>query len=396
MFKLPSHSNLLTIDILYNSAFANTYISNDDTSILTTYKNTIDKKKYKSHWDKFKKLSNPYEFIHISKKKYNHNLSIAKYNPLSRSYFKLWEMIHKFKLLENLKNTSIKTAHVAEGPGGFMECLVNYRNAFKNEKVFDDVNGITLKSNTKYIPGWNKARSLIKKNNIYISYGKDGTGNIYNIDNIIHFSKKIGTRKCDLITSDGGFDFSNDFNHQEQLAYRLIFCELVITISNQKLGGHSVIKIFDMYTKLTVKLIYLITVLYEEVYIYKPLTSRPANSEKYIIAKNFKGIDETYLKTLYGIVRLWSSIESNNLYITDLFSEDIPDSFKTVLENYNKQFIEKQLFSIRCTLDLIDNKPSVKKYNSIVKTQVSNAISWCNDYNIEINKHCRYLNMSGK
>jgi hypothetical protein len=151
-----------------------------------------------------------------------------------------------------------------------------------------------------------------------------------------------------------------------------------------------------MYTKLTVKLIYLITVLYEEVYIYKPLTSRPANSEKYIIAKNFKGIDETYLKTLYGIVRLWSSVESNNLYITDLFSEDIPDSFKTVLENYNKQFIEKQLFSIRCTLNLIDNKPSVKKYNSIVKTQVSNAISWCNDYNIEINTQCRYLNMSGK
>ena len=31
---------------------------------------------------------------------------------------------------------------------------------------------------------------------------------------------------------------------------------------------------------------------YEEIYLNKPLTSRPANSEKYIVAKNFKGIDK--------------------------------------------------------------------------------------------------------
>ena len=30
----------------------------------------------------------------------------------------------------------------------------------------------------------------------------------------------------DIITADGGFDFSIDFNKQEQLSNRLIFCEI--------------------------------------------------------------------------------------------------------------------------------------------------------------------------
>ena len=41
-------------------------------------------------------------------------------------------------------------------------------------------------------------------------------------------------------------------------------------------------------------LLYLLNQLYEEVYIYKPKTSRTANSEKYFIAKGFKGINKTY------------------------------------------------------------------------------------------------------
>ena len=46
-------------------------------------------------WDKSKKLSNEYELIHLPNKKMR-GQSIAKYEPLSRSYFKLWEMIVDF------------------------------------------------------------------------------------------------------------------------------------------------------------------------------------------------------------------------------------------------------------------------------------------------------------
>ena len=38
----------------------------------------------------------------------------------------------------------------------------------------------------------------------------------------------------DIITADGGFDFSADFNQQEQLAFRLIFTQVIYALVMQK------------------------------------------------------------------------------------------------------------------------------------------------------------------
>ena len=51
------------------------------------------------------------------------------------------------------------------------------------------------------------------------------TGNLYNLEiscilEITFIQKK---KNVDVITADGGFDFSIDFNNQEQLSHKLIF-----------------------------------------------------------------------------------------------------------------------------------------------------------------------------
>ena len=143
---------------------------------LILYKNKINEKKYIKHWDKTKKYSNKYELIYIPNKN-RREQSISSYKPLSRSYFKLWEIMFDFELMKTNKECVILC--LAEGPGGFMESIVNMRNN-KNDKIF----GITLKSINKDIPGWSKSNKFIKKHNIKITYGIDGTGNLYNIDNI--------------------------------------------------------------------------------------------------------------------------------------------------------------------------------------------------------------------
>ena len=37
----------------------------------------------------------------------------------------------------------------------------------------------------------------------------------------------------DIITADGGFDFHQDFNNQEKLSHKLIFCEVVTALTIQ-------------------------------------------------------------------------------------------------------------------------------------------------------------------
>ena len=80
------------------------------------------------------------------------------YQPLSRSYFKLWEIMCDFNLLQEKRKCSILC--LAEGPGGFIEALINYR---KN-KYTDDILGITLKSTDKDVPGWKKSSNFLKNN----------------------------------------------------------------------------------------------------------------------------------------------------------------------------------------------------------------------------------------
>ena len=118
-----------------------------------------------------------------------------------------------------------------------------------------------------------------QRDKIKILYGKDNTGNLYNLDNIIYLKENI-PQKCELVTADGGFDYSIDFNKQEQLSYHLIFCEIVAALSILKKGGTFILKIFEIHTNLTVEFIYLLNNYFETVFIVKPYVSRPANSEK--------------------------------------------------------------------------------------------------------------------
>ena len=242
---------LPNISIKFSSTLYTKSINKLESDSLMFYKNKIDNVKDQKLWDKAKKLSNDYELIHLPSKKLKSE-SIALYDPLSRSYFKLWEMIQDFNLLPKKKDEKLSIACLAEGPGGFIEAIVNFRKKYGNK---DNIYAITLRSTNKDIPGWKKANDFLKKNpNINILYGKDNTGNIYNLENIINFKQSVDSTAT-IVTSDGGFDFSVDFNKQEQLSYRIIVCEIITCLSVQKIGGHFVCKFFDLYTPLSLKLI---------------------------------------------------------------------------------------------------------------------------------------------
>ena len=385
----------------HNQIFKNQFILNpNENKLLTYYKNKINLPHYNKYWDTFKKYSNNYELIHNSNSRYKgHHNSIAYYNPLSRSYYKLWEIIMDFNLLNY--NYPIKTAHIAEGPGGFVEAVVNYRkkNKFYNDQVF----AMTLKSLDKGVPGWNKAENFLNKNkNISISYGQDGTGNIYVLKNIIHFKKIIGNSGCEFITGDGGFDFSENFNNQEQLSYQLIFSQIVIALTVQKIGGTFVCKFFDSYSLLTVKFLWLLNNVYESVIITKPLTSRPANSEKYIVCQNFQGISQNYLESLYTIINYWNNLDKDN-FILDIFDKNVPDYYIKIIEYNNNFILFSQLKNIIKTLKLIhwhyQNNEKLNKElltKNIIKNQVNKAINWCLKYKVDINFKCYLISEKHK
>ena len=367
------------MNLKVNYSYTNNNINQNEFNKLQGLKNKIFNS---NNWDKHKKFSNDYELIHIPNKR-NRTDSVALYQPLSRSYFKMIEIIQEFNLIPN-NEVDFNSAHLAEGPGGFMEATYNvcYQKQFPNKKHY----GITLYSTNKDVPGWNKAYDFLsRRDNIQISYGADNTGDLYKGKNILHFSKIVGKGNCNLITGDGGFDFSIDFNKQEQLSYKLILCEIITSLYVQKKGGNFVCKFFDIYTMETVKLLFFLCSFYEEVYINKPLTSRPANSEKYIVCKNFLGIDYLYLDEIVKILDL------DNPNFHDIFDFKIPNSFLSQIKDFNKDNTKFQIKTIEYTLNLIEQKKNLSMLNSIIEKQVCKAKEWCEKYKMNINYRSNFV-----
>ena len=289
------------------------------------------------------------------------------------------EMIYEFNLCSN--PDPINVSNLAEGPGGFMEAILYYR---QNDK--DVIKGITLKSNKKTVPNWQKVSYIFKKyKNIDTYYG-----NLYYIKTINKYMKTFNNNKVELITADAGFDYSQNFNSQEVLSHRIIFSEIIAALLLQKIGGTFICKIFDTFHILTLKFIYIIYCLYDEVYLYKPNTSRKANSEKYIIAKNFKGIDSDILENLVNIHKNWELVTNEEETIVDFINLNLPNEFVRLMSDYNKIYIENQMKYINNTLELTKtfNKNLI---NSLVNDQITRAINWCNYYDININNNSKYL-----
>ena len=157
-----------------------------------------------------------------------------------------------------------------------------------------------------------------KYERLKLLYGYDNSGNIYKLINIINYVNSIGENTCDIVTADGGFDFTKDYNNQEYNFLKLFFCEVVLALKLQKLGGIFIIKCFDLTHIISIKIFYILSHLYETITITKLKTSRQTNSERYIICKNLKIIlSNDIIKRFYELILKW---DYNVINFADLFN----------------------------------------------------------------------------
>ena len=336
-------------------------------------------------WDDYKKITNPYEYIFLSWNRRS-SRSVAKRQPLSRSYFKMIELWKILNMTEELKRISkdgkIRTAHAAEGPGGFIEACATMIE--KGDMVFDNASAITLRSDLKNVPGWRKAsRFLQLYPQIQIHDGEDGTGNILleaNQDAFVASVKEKNPNGVHIFTADGGFDFSNDYNAQEDSVFPLLLAECVIGLRVLEKGGFCIIKCFDTFEQQTHDLIWLLTRAFCEWGIVKPRTSRAGNAERYFIGKG-------YLGDMDDIIQLLIQYQRNARFSCPILAEPVVcESWKptlALLANLQEQIEHVEITVIRQTLDLIRSSKSGDIQN-FVHANVLRSIDWCNEHSEDI------------
>lgn len=364
---------------------------------------------FSDKWDVKKRLTNTYEYIHTFPP--NSSISVCKYQPLSRAFFKLIEIIYEFKMHESpiLKTPHpIKTFHLAEGPGGFIEA-VSYIRANSHDNYI----GMTLIDDSPTTPGWKKASTFLRKNrNVIIDYGEDGTGNLLNPANLLRVHK-LHHNSVDFITGDGGFDFSVDYSKQELTASWLILAQICYAISIQKTGGIFILKMFDIFHNISVEFLYLLSIYYESVSIYKPLTSREANSERYIICQGYRNHADELTTTLI-INKLGELLQAGidckySMMANSILLRQPPISYVNAIEEANIMLAQRQINNIETTLNLISTSYAVSstsyhghrhthghkqdhshnhihnKFDTIRKQNLQKCIQWCIKYGLPYN-----------
>jgi 23S rRNA U2552 (ribose-2'-O)-methylase RlmE/FtsJ len=334
------------------------------------------------NWEYYKKIINPYELVYTQKKYIDFIESICLLKPLSRSYFKMIEMLDVINFFGTFRSENVRAAHVCEGPGGFIEAI--YEEAFKNKKKVQTSIAMTLKSKQTNVPGWKRATNFLQKNrNIRILYGEDETGDIikpenqqYFIDYCIHPSYG---GKMNIFTADGGFDFSCNYARQEKMIFPLLLASTKIGLEVLKKGGVFILKIFDFYEKSTVDLLYFLSCHFQEWTLYKPAMSRPCNPEQYFIGKGFTGCSDE----VFDVLRIWCSMLENNQPVESLFNMNLPDEFMRIINelrthSFNRQtdYLEKVFFIINKNDDTI-----IQNY---LKKNEKTSLDWCIKFKVPI------------
>ena len=131
---------------------------------------------------------------------------------------------------------------------------------------------------------------------------------------------------------------------------------------------------------------YILSSFYETVYIVKPYTSRYANSEKYVVCKNFLySSNNLFYLALYNAFERMA-INNGNQKVVRFLNIPLTSNFLVKIEEYNAVFGQQQIENIHYTISLIENKYKQEKIDQLLKINSSKCIYWCNKHNIPYHK----------
>ena len=195
------------------------------------------------------------------------------------------------------------------------------------------------------------------------------------------------------MTSDLGFDFDEVEKVREQCMLFPLFAEVTAILHCQKKGGHCVLKIFDVFTKMTAKIVCVLAGFYREAFLTKPYTSRSGNPEKYIVCKNFRGITKKQLSDVVKAFHAWNDIETfvgaqflqNTAFVTDLpgitLGQDVVDA---VFDFNHTNIAQRQVRTLASTIRLLrggqSQGPSDVDRDMAKTLQTRSAKAWYTRY----------------
>lgn len=354
-YILPKNNNNICIEPNIDSNDIDIYTSY---SLYNFYNESKNKLKYLIKTDEsiilFKnllKVINPYEYIFSNIPGFKY--SISKLTTKSALFYDLLEIFYTLNILDSFNNKNFKCLHISENYLDSNYAIDFFRENQKNQHInFNDINE-----------------------------------EIYNT---------INDTRYDL------FFYEIKPSSFDNLNYYIlnIVQVLMILLKYQSNNGICLIKINHIFYKPIIDIIYILSSIYEKVYVIKPNSSNITTFEKYIICKNFifnpikKELYKNYYFKLANFINIFlQKSNNNNVNIISILNHEIPSYFINKINDINIIIGQQQLESIDQIINVLKNKNKEEKIENIKKTNIQKSILFCEKFKIPHNKMYEKVNI---
>lgn len=274
---------------------------------------------------------------------------------LTQAWCKFYEIAYSSNLIPHnvVDRNTVSTVHLCEAPGAFVSSLNHYM-AINHERLRLEWLAMTLNPYHES----NGHPDIVSDDRLILNtldnweFGPDYTGDIFQSGYSEHLFcmvlKKFNRNAC-LVTADGSIDCSDDPGEQENVVMRLHNYETMVALNVLQDGGSLVLKMFTVFECNTICRMYLLCCLFKSVVVKKPMTSKPGNSEVYVVCTGYLG------RTLaLPFIRLFfSNVQQKNAMFV---LSQIPCDFRARLLECSTYFSNLQIQAIESNIDALLHK----------------------------------------
>ncbi|XP_062541575.1 cap-specific mRNA (nucleoside-2'-O-)-methyltransferase 2 [Armigeres subalbatus] len=212
---------------------------------------------------------------------------------VTQAFAKLYECVSAYELVPPLSNgeREFYSVHLCEAPGAFITGLNHYLKLNRGDAMQWRWFANTL---NPYYEG-NCLGNMIADDRFILHtidswcFGADYTGDIMRKENLAEIVRRSKVfPRINLVTADGSIDCLDVPEAQEAHVSKLHLAEAITALKILTTDGCFILKMFTFFEHSSVDLLYLLYVCFRELHVFKPATSKPGNSEVYVIAKYFR------------------------------------------------------------------------------------------------------------
>lgn len=267
--------------------------------------------------------------------------------------------------------TSFTSVHLCEAPGAFIAAL-NHFLAINHEELRLDWLAMTLNPYHES----NGHPDIVSDDRLMLhtlpnwEFGPDYTGDIFQPGYAEHLYRTVverfGGKAAWLVTADGSIDCSDDPGEQETVVSRLHDHETMVALSVLRDNGSLVLKAFTMFECNTICRMFLLCCLFRSVVLRKPATSKPGNSEVYVVCKGYRGrsVAMPYVQAYYSNDRQ-SDPRGASMFPLSL----VPVEFRQRLLECAEHFAHLQMHTINANVDGLPRREAL--YREMKSVQAS-------------------------